>query len=75
MKRAYVNLTTANTNSKKCDNCDEKIPQGRPFLYFSRTRHTYHLCGKCLVVYATLAVGQDPDCKGDAVGELIGMPE
>ena len=67
----YVEVVKAQTNGRKCHKCEEKIPRGKMYLHLERNRHVYCICGKCLLIFATLAVKDDPSFKGDAAAELI----
>ena len=67
----YTELVTAQTIGRKCDHCGEHIPRGMPYLHLVKNRHTYIICGKCLVIFAGLAREINPAFVADATAELL----
>jgi len=67
----YNELVKAQTNGRKCNHCEESIDRGRYYLHMARNRHTYVLCRKCLVMFATQAYKADSLFKAEATGELL----
>ena len=69
--KGYTELVTAQTIGRACDHCGIPVPQGSKYLHLVKNRHTYIICGKCLTIFATLAIKDDPTHKADAMAELI----
>ena len=67
----YIETVVAQTNGRHCHKCKEKIPRGAMYLHMERNRHVYCVCGKCLYIFASLAIQHDPLYKSDAAAELI----
>jgi hypothetical protein len=68
----FIDVDRAKTPAgRKCNSCQDKIPQGAKYLHMNRNTHLFVLCGKCLLIYAAKVNAHDPSHKTKAVSDLL----
>jgi hypothetical protein len=71
-RHAFINVDQVRKSDKICSRCNRTMGQGEKFLFLERHRHTFLVCGPCLVIAATEVMENNPMAKADAMVEILG---
>ena len=67
----YTEVNIAKSNNWTCHKCKEKIESGSAFFLARRNRHIYLMCGKCVVLAASMVIELDPSAQEKCVEALL----
>jgi ribosomal protein S27AE len=69
--KTFINIDQIRKSSKVCSRCGRAMVQGEKFLFLERHRHTFLVCGPCLVLAAAEVMKDNPAAKAEAMVELL----
>lgn len=70
-RQSYITIDIVKSTAKVCSRCSREMIRNEKYLYLVRHRHTFLVCGKCLVIATAEVLKDNPAIKGDALAEII----